>query len=73
METSPDEQSKLVWGVIAATTALYGFFLKHVIGHCVKQEVQTKASCIEIVKRFDDGQEQINKKLDKLLEYHMKQ
>lgn len=66
-----DEHTNIMWGlVITALAALYGFFLKHVVGH-VSKDVQYKDNCAEIVKRFDANQKDMNAKLDRLLDYHM--
>lgn len=56
-----DWQTRFIWGgLIAAITGLYGFFVKHIIGHTskdnlqrLKDSVQYKDNCEEIVKRFE--------------------
>jgi hypothetical protein len=70
-----DTTTKILWGaVIAAITGLYAFFLKHIIRHVDKDEliklkegVQYKDNCGEIVKRLDGNFEQLNSKLDTIL------
>jgi hypothetical protein len=76
-----DEHSWIMWGaVISAVIGLYGLFVKHVFGHCSKDELdrlrdaaQYKGNCLEITKRLDNTQADMNKKLDQLLEFHIKE
>lgn len=66
-----DEHTGIFWGaIITAIVGLYGFFLKHVIGH-VGKDVRYKDNCDQIVKRFDQTMSDMNRKLDKLLDFHM--
>ena len=67
-----DEHTRIMWAaIIAAITGMYAFFLKHVIGH-VSKDVQYKDNCEQIHKRTDQAIENMDRKLDRLLEYHMK-
>ena len=76
-----DQHTWIMWSaVISAIGGLFGLFLKHIIRHGSEEEVQKlrdtvqyKDNCIEIVKRFDENQRNMNKKLDTLLDYHMKE
>lgn len=72
-----DEKTEFwIWGaIIAATTGLYGFFIRHIIGHVsaeeiktLKQNVQYKDNCTEIVKRLDENHQEQCKKLDQIWE-----
>ena len=57
-----DEHTRIMWGaIIAAVTGLYAFFVKHLIAHPSKNEIdrlrdsaQYKDNCAEIVKRIDE-------------------
>jgi hypothetical protein len=70
-----DEQTRIMWGlIIAAVTGLYTFFLRHIISHTSKSEierlrntVQYKDNCLEIVKRFDQNHEDVCRKLDYII------
>ncbi len=81
---SDEKTQTFLWGIlIAAVTGLYGFFVKHLIGHADKRETaeqiqqlwdkkQSTDRCGEIVKRIDENHQEICRKLDRILEYQEK-
>lgn len=65
----------ILGALVAAITGIYGFFVKHLIGHADKSEIeklweqkQSVGRCDEIVKRMDENHMETCKKLDKILE-----
>jgi len=61
-----------IWAALTtAVTALYGFFIRHVIGHVAQAEIeklQSKDVCNQIVKRMDDNHREVCERLDKIFE-----
>ena len=69
-----------IWGsIISAIVGIYGFFVKHIIGHADKEEIsdqikklweekQSVGRCEEIVKRMDENHKETCRKLDRILE-----
>jgi len=76
-----DEHTWMLWSVVvSAVVGMYGLFVKHIVGHTDKAEinrlrdtVQYKDNCTEIVKGVNGEMQNINKKLDRLIDYHMKE
>jgi len=74
-----DTLTKILWGgVITGIVGMYGFFLKHIIKHPDREEInkqindlwekkQSGNNCDEIVKRLDGNFEQLHAKLDTIL------
>jgi len=61
--------------IIAALIGIYGFFVKHLFSHVEKQDldrlkenVQYKDNCAEIVKRLDGNHREVCNKLDRILD-----
>lgn len=73
---SNDKMQTFLWGaLISAVVGIYGFFIKHLIRHPDKEEIdklweekQSVGKCDEIVKRIDQNHEEICKKLDRILD-----
>jgi hypothetical protein len=71
-----DKTEFWIWGaIIAALTGMYGFFIKHIVGHVSMddykergKQVQYRDNCIEIVKRQDERHRELCKKLDQIWE-----
>lgn len=71
-----DSTEKTLFGfIIAGITGLYGFFIKHLIGHANKEDInnlyeckQSKENCEQIVKRMDENHKETCKKLDRILD-----
>lgn len=77
-----DEKTQFwIWGVIIATvTGLYGFFIRHVVKHPERDEInsqiqklwdekQSTRTCEQIVNRLDENHKETSRKLDRVLEY----
>ena len=61
--------------IIAALIGIYGFFVKHLFSHVekldldkLKESVQYKDTCEEIVKRLDGNHREVCNKLDRILD-----
>lgn len=73
-----DNESTMKWivGMIGtALLGLYGLFINHSRRHveredlaALKEKVQYKDNCQEIVKRLDQNHKEVTKKLDRILE-----
>lgn len=76
-----DTMTKILWaGVIAGITGMYGFFLKHIIKHPDRDEInkqiddlwekkQSSDRCDEIVKRIDGSYADLK---DEISSFHTK-
>jgi len=61
--------------ILTALTGLYYFFVRHVFGHVnveeirdLKNDVQYKRECSQIVKRIDENHDHVCRKLDRILD-----
>ena len=57
--------------VSTAIAAMYAIFIKHIWKHVVPEDIvtmQKKATCDEIVKRFDENHKEVCSKLDRIFE-----
>jgi len=72
-----DEKTEIFfWGaVFSALVGIYGFFVKHLIKHPDKDEIeklwnekQNISECEQIVRRIDENHKETCKKLDRILE-----
>lgn len=62
--------------IVAAITGIYGILVKHLFNHVsaksideLKDHVQYRDTCTEIVKRQDENNKQVHDKLDRILEW----
>jgi hypothetical protein len=65
----------ILGAIITALTGLYYFFVRHVFGHVnveeirdLKNDVQYKRECSQIVKRIDENHDHVCRKLDRILD-----
>jgi hypothetical protein len=71
-----DKIHYFVWAtIVSALATIYGIFLKHVIGHVDKKEIeklweekQDTKTCDKIVERIDQNHAETCKKLDRILD-----
>lgn len=75
-----ENEWRILGPLIAAMVGLYGLFIKHVIGHLgqepildnkkeiqrLKEVVQYKDNCEQIVKRMDENHSETCRKLDRI-------
>lgn len=79
MTNGTDEKTQIfIWtAVIAAITGIYGFFIKHIVGHSDKQYIdgevqalwnkkQDISVCKQIVERIDQNHKEIKEDLTEI-------
>jgi len=75
-------QKTLFGFLFAVVTGIYGFFIRHLVGHVTREQSiankadiknlfevkQSKENCRQIVKRMDENHKETCKKLDRILD-----